>query len=59
MKTETAWVYENMVECGTFTVGHYDPEGKWHPESDWSTRNEAAARVNYLNGGTGKEQEIN
>ncbi len=34
-----------------FTVGFYDPSGNWHPESDHNTREEAAARVHYLNGG--------
>jgi hypothetical protein len=34
-----------------YTVGFYDPTGKWQPESDHATREEAAARVAYLNGG--------
>lgn len=34
-----------------FTVGFYTPEGKWEAESDHATRAEAAARVNFLNGG--------
>ncbi len=34
-----------------YTVGFYDPEGKWHPESDWPTQREAGQRVHYLNGG--------
>lgn len=38
-------------EPGLFTVGFYDPSGKWHAESDHSVREDAAARVNYLNGG--------
>lgn len=25
--------------------------GRWQPDSDWSTRNDAADRVHYLNGG--------
>lgn len=33
-----------------WTVGFYDPDGKWHPESDHSSSDEAAARVAYLNG---------
>lgn len=33
-----------------FTVGFYDPAGKWHAESDWPTADEAAQRVHYLNG---------
>ena len=34
-----------------YTVGHYDPDGKWITESDHSTTEAAAARVHYLNGG--------
>lgn len=34
-----------------FTVGFYDPSGKWNPESDFATRDEAADRVAFLNGG--------
>ena len=41
---------------GLYTVGHYDPKGKWVPESDWSDREEAAARVSYLNGGRNVNQ---
>lgn len=37
-------------EPGLYTVGFYDPTGKWHPESDWDTREAAAERVHYLNG---------
>jgi hypothetical protein len=36
---------------GLYTVGFYDPDGKWQPESDFNTREEAAARVAYLNSG--------
>lgn len=38
-------------EPGLWTVGFYDPNGKWIPESDYSSAEEAAARVHYLNGG--------
>lgn len=34
-----------------YTVGFYDPDGKWHPESDWNNREDAANRVHFLNGG--------
>lgn len=34
-----------------WTVGHYDPDGKWHSESDHNDRKNAAARVAWLNGG--------
>ena len=45
------------MEHNLFTVGFYTPEGKWESESDHSTREEAAARVHYLNGGSRKENE--
>jgi hypothetical protein len=44
------WVYI-VSESGLFTVGFYDPTGKWHPDSDWPSRSQAAGRVNWLNGG--------
>lgn len=34
-----------------YTVGYYDPNGDWYPESDWGDKEEAAKRVHYLNGG--------
>ncbi len=34
-----------------WTVGHYDPDGKFVPEGDYETPGAAAARVHYLNGG--------
>ena len=37
-------------EPNLFTVGFYDPNGKWHPQSDWNNRNEAVDRVSFLNG---------
>lgn len=38
-------------EPGLWTVGYYDPAGKWEPESDHASPEEAAQRVNRLNGG--------
>lgn len=38
-------------EPNLWTVGHYSPDGKWHPESDHSTADAAATRVHWLNGG--------
>jgi len=31
-------------------VGFYDPKGKFQPESDWDSTDEAANRVHWLNG---------
>lgn len=33
-----------------WTVGHYDPAGKWHPESDHKDEEAAAKRTAWLNG---------
>lgn len=44
------WVYIRS-EAHLWTVGFYDPAGKWQPESDHDDSDSAAARVNYLNGG--------
>ena len=44
-------------EHGLFTVGFYDPTGKWNAESDHSSREQAAERVHFLNGGERKEPE--
>ena len=44
------YVYRE-TEKGLWTVGFYDPSGKWYPESDHYVREEAAKRVAYLNGG--------
>jgi hypothetical protein len=43
------YVYLNS-EPGLYTVGFYKPNGQWEAESDHSSKEEAAARVNYLNG---------
>jgi len=39
------------TEPTLWTVGFYDPQGKFQPESDHETPGEAAARVCVLNGG--------
>lgn len=33
-----------------WTVGFYRPDGRWEPESDHSSKEEAVERVAYLNG---------
>ena len=43
------YVYR-QTEQSLWTVGFYDPNGKWHPESDWDNPQQAAERVAYLNG---------
>lgn len=39
------------TESNLYTVGFYEPNGKWHAESDHDTANAAAVRVHWLNGG--------
>jgi hypothetical protein len=34
-----------------WTVGFYDPTGKWQPETDCDSKEGAAIRVHFLNGG--------
>ena len=48
------YVYRKS-ETLLWTVGYYDPDGKWQSESDHEAKEEAAKRVHYLNGGA---QEI-
>ena len=50
------WVYIQS-EPSLWTVGHYDPKGKWEPESDHSSCENAARRCHYLNGG-GADAEL-
>ena len=46
----SAWVYIRS-EPGLWTVGFYDPSGKFQPESDHDSPDDAAKRAHYLNGG--------
>ena len=46
-----SYVYKLFPGAGCYTVGFYGPDGRWEPESDWPTSEQAAARVHYLNGG--------
>lgn len=47
------YVYIRAKDDGhtVFVVGFYDPQGKWHPESDHETKEAAAQRCHWLNGG--------
>ena len=40
-----------------YTVGYYDPSGQWIPESDHESKESAAKRVHYLNGGNDEKSE--
>jgi hypothetical protein len=39
------------TEKGLWTVGFYQPDGRFRSESDWGDPELAAKRVHYLNGG--------
>ena len=39
------------LDNSLWTVGFYAPDGKWYPESDHKSLEEAAERVTHLNGG--------
>lgn len=52
------YVYK-QTERGIYplwTVGYYDPEGDWVPESDHDVKENAAKRVHYLNGGNDERE---
>ena len=54
------YVYRDFyAEYGCWTVGFYDPSGRWYPESDWNSPGKAAELVRYLNGGRNEETEQN
>lgn len=44
------------AEPQLYTVGFYTPDGKWNPESDHETKEAAAERVHYLNGGQEQQE---
>lgn len=46
-------VYER-TEPKLWTVGFYDPQGKWHTDNDYGDPESAATRVHWLNGGQSK-----
>lgn len=52
IQSEKGGFYGDEILPPLYTVGHYDPSGKWISESDHTTPEAAAARVHYLNGGT-------
>lgn len=43
------WVYLK-TEPRLWTVGFYDPEGRWHSDSDHDSSEAAADRCAWLNG---------
>ena len=53
---ETTWLYLKS-EPSLWTVGFYTPKGQWTPESDWDSKEKAADRVHWLNGGSEMQEE--
>lgn len=47
------WVYRR-TDNSLFTVGYYKPDGGWEADSDHQSRESAAQRVHWLNGGNAK-----
>ena len=58
MEHKTMYVYIQS-EPGLWTVGFYDPNGKWEPESDHPSKETAAIRVSFLNGGEPEPEPFN
>ena len=52
MEVKIMWVYRK-TESSLWSVGFYSPDREWHPESDHSSKEAAAQRVHWLNGGAG------
>jgi hypothetical protein len=54
------WVYQHTEShsqkrrllSSLWTVGYYDPQGKWITEGDYDSQRDAAERVAWLNGET-------
>lgn len=46
------YVYISGYVAYQFTVGFYDPTGKFIVESHYETREDASKRIHYLNGGS-------
>ncbi len=49
------WVYIKS-EPNLWTVGFYSPDGTWNTDSDHDSREKAAERVHWLNGGKTNER---
>lgn len=45
----TMWVYQRIGLM--WAVGFYDPDRAWHEDAQFNMKEEAAARVHWLNGG--------
>lgn len=50
LHTDTTYDDEGAVHR-TYTVGFFDPDGRWYADDDFLTREAARMRIHYLNGG--------
>lgn len=50
------YIQSDKGPLAIWTVGYEDHGGRWHPESDHRSEENAAARVHYLNGGQGSAE---
>lgn len=50
---EMTWVYKK-TEPMLWTVGFFDPQGKWWTDGDYDNQQDAARRTHFLNGGSVK-----
>ena len=48
---------EDGIRHQLFTVGFYKPDGEFEGDSDHGNKDDASARVRYLNGGMNSELE--
>ena len=44
--------FEDGVRHHLYTTGFYKPNGRFEPDTDHDNKEDAAARVHYLNGGS-------
>lgn len=53
MNTKWVYIHSETTPEGkyVYTVGFYGRAEKWHAESDHTNSEDAARRVNFLNGG--------
>lgn len=48
----SSYVYLRASGENFYVVGFFDPKGNWRAESDQDTKEQAAERVHWLNGGS-------
>jgi len=53
-----SFVYQYDYRNSWWSVGFYDPSGKWVTESEHDNKDDAAAHVHWLNGGERQRAEV-